>query len=210
MNFCIASFISIFTIFTTPNLTSPYFEGKISLLKVTPYDTTRINLYIKGDEVRVDIFDCENKLLHSTLVDLKSKEVIMLSQKQHAFFIPATPTPCHAELVVNKSQNHKVIDGINCYQWRVKQSSNRDESAYWVAKIKMDFFAKLLSLYDPTESNIKAFLKIPDHAGFFPLVYEERTFLRQEKVRITVKEIIHTKIESKLFEVPCSYTQVRS
>ena len=83
MNFCIASFISIFTIFTTPNLTSPYFEGKISLLKVTPYDTTRINLYIKGDEVRVDIFDCENKLLHSTLVDLKSKEVIMLSQKQH-------------------------------------------------------------------------------------------------------------------------------
>lgn len=210
MNFWLATFISIFTILSTPTHTPSPFEGKVGMLEVTPYDTTRINLYIKGDKVRVDIFNSKNDLLRSTLVNLKNKEVVLLSQKQHAYLIPQSLPLYNAAVVINKSQNHKIIEGVNCYQWRVKQSSNRDESAFWVAEIKMDFFAKLLSIYDPTETNLRAFFKIPEHAGFFPMVYEERTFLRAEKVTITVKEIKSAKLEGRLFEIPNSYTQVRS
>ena len=210
MNFWVASFISIFTLFSAPKPSTSGFEGKVSLLEVTPYDTTKINLYVRGDDVRIEIFDGDNELLRSTLVDLKSREVILVSQKEHAYLIPSSQRPYAANLTINKSENNKMVDGIKCYQWRVKQSSNRDESAFWVAQIRMDFFDKLLSIYDPTESNIRAFLKIPEHSGYFPLVYEERTFLRQEKVRIMVKEIKQTKLEKNLFEIPGSYTQIRS
>ncbi|HUX53653.1 MAG TPA: DUF4412 domain-containing protein [Williamwhitmania sp.] len=209
MNFWITSIISIFTILSAPSRSTP-FEGKVGIIQVTPYDTTKINLYVKGNEVRVDMYDTNNDLIRSTLVNLTSREVILLSQKQHAFLIPQSLPPYNATVVINKSQNHKIIEGLNCYQWRVKQSSNRDESAFWVAEIKMDFFAKLLSIYDPTETNLRAFFKIPEHAGFFPMVYEERTFLRAEKVTITVKEIKSAKLEGRLFEIPNSYTQVRS
>ncbi len=209
MNFWVISIISIFTVFSAPSR-STSFEGKVGFLQVTPYDTTKIDLYVKGNEVRVDIYNTSNDLIRSTLVNLTSKEVVFLSAKQRAYLYPPDPTPYNASMVINKSLNHKIIDGVNCFQWRVKQSSTRDEGAFWVAPINMDFFEKLLSIYDPTESNLRSFLKIPEHSGFFPMLYEERTFLRIEKVKISVQEIKPSNLENKLFTIPSGYTQIRS
>ncbi len=204
----IIGIFSVLTIFLSAS-SSNEFEGKISLWEETPYDTTQLDIYVKGNHVRVDIKTKDGGVDRSTIVDLNKSQVVLISPIQKAYLYPEKIEPFKAKVAINKSENKKIINGQECIQWRVKESTTRDESAFWVTQMKMPFFEKLLAIYDPTESNLRAFLMIPARQGFFPLLYEERTFLRYEKKKIRVKEINRTPLSGNLFAIPKHYTLIR-
>ena len=204
----IVAFISILTIILAPAGNSE-FEGRIALLQETPYDTTQLNIFVKGNEVRIDILDKKGVLDRSSLINLSKNQVILISPNQRAYLYPDKSAPFKAKLAINKSENKKVISGQPCVQWRVKESTSRDESAFWVTPMRMAFFDKLLAIYDPTESNLRAFLQIPARQGYFPMLYEERTFLRFDKKKIRVVEIDRIPLSDKLFDIPKNYSLVR-
>ena len=188
------------------------FEGNISFLRETVFDTTFIKIYVKNGLVRVDEYNSSQTIISSQIVNLKSEEVVALSHDQKRY----ARVPVAARLVngkdnldIRKTNNHKKINGVTCYQWRVRDVKRNTEVAYWVFEERFDFLESLLQLLNRTEYSFSAFSAIPDRDGFFPMLTEERTLLRKNKMRIAVVEINERHMDSSLFTVPHNYTSVR-
>jgi hypothetical protein len=45
--------------------------------------------------------------------------------------------------------------------------------------------------------------------GFIPMITEERTLLRKEKLRIAIVQIDEKDMSSHLFEIPANYKEIR-
>jgi hypothetical protein len=110
--------------------------------------------------------------------------------------------------VVQKTENSKQINGQTCYQWRVKDPERNTEIAYWVFEENLDFFATLLQLLNRTEYSLAVFREIPGSIGFFPMLTEERTLLRKEKLKIALVDINEKELNSGIFKIPSGYKAV--
>ncbi len=188
------------------------FEGNISFIRESVYDTTYIVIMVKGELVRVDEFDQNRKLLSSQLVNLTNEQVVALSHEKKLYtHIPVAPhkNSSTQPLNINKTGNYKEINGYVCYQWRVKDVKRNTEVAYWVAQERFGFFETLLKLLNRTEHSLRIFSSIPENEGYFPLLTEERTLLRKDKLRIAVVDISEKNLNHSLFEIPQGYKSVR-
>jgi hypothetical protein len=110
--------------------------------------------------------------------------------------------------VIKKTENHKEINGIKCYQWRVRNPETNSEIAYWVTHNKLRFMNDVIRLLSQTDRMYAFFSVISGTDGFFPVLSVERTLLRKERQRITVQKIDKKNIESKLFKIPGSYVRI--
>jgi hypothetical protein len=163
---------------------------------------------VKGHMVKVDEVDQRKNILSSQLINLKDEQVFAMSKDQKLFVqVPVSPRSASAtnNLEINKTANYKEINGYNCYQWRVKDKGRNTEIAYWVFEEQFYFFEMLLQLVNRTEYSLSVFNDIPNNEGFFPMLTEERTLLRQDKLRIAVVEIKEEKLNSSIFEIPKGY-----
>jgi len=189
------------------------FEGKISFIRESVFDTTFISIMVKGKMVRIDEHDPYDRLISRRIVNMENGSVIALSPDKKMFTQVATietPKNKGENVRVMKTGNSKQINGYTCYQWRVKDPLRNTEVAYWVAKERFDFFEKLLVLLNRTESSLSLYQIIPDKDGYFPMLTEERTLLRKEKVRIAVVKISESNLNPKIFEIPKDYQPLRN
>lgn len=187
------------------------FEGEIRFVRETIYDTTYIQINVKGDMVRVDEHNKRKQLVSSQIVDIEKEKVVALSHSKKLFaHVPISPRMVDGSngLEINKTGNHKEINGVTCYQWRVKDVKRNTEIAYWVFEERFDFFEKLLKLLNRTELSFSAFNAIPNNAGYFPMLTEERTLLRKDKLRVAVVEINEQELNSSIFEIPDYYSSL--
>jgi len=188
------------------------FEGNISFVCETVFDTTYITIMVKGDMIRVDEFNKNYQLQASRIINLPKEMAIAISHQQK-LYTNITVSPSNGtisnSLNLKKTGNYKEINGYKCYQWRVKDVQRNTEIAYWVAEERFDFFESLLKFLDRTEYSLKIFNNIPGCDRYFPLLTEERTLLRKDKLRIAVVEINETTLNSKIFEIPEGYNAVR-
>lgn len=199
--------MSIILLMPLKNL-SANFEGCISIVKETIFDTTRYNYYIKGDMVRIEELDRNQKVKSILLVDIKSENILAVNPSKKLYTKLNKKKNKIAEenqYIITKTDNYKMINGYKCYQWRVKNKSKSTEIAYWVAKNDFDFFIKLIDILGSTENTSEFYRHIPDSQGFFPMLAVERTMVRDERMRTKVVEIAPKNINSMLFEVPASY-----
>jgi hypothetical protein len=111
----------------------------------------------------------------------------------------------HENFIVQKTENHREVNGIDCYQWRVKNIERNTEIAYWVSQNDFYFFEDLIKLINHTDKTYDFFEKIPESQGFFPLLAVERTLLRKEKSRIYVANITKKSISDSMFTIPADY-----
>ncbi|MFP4557045.1 MAG: DUF4412 domain-containing protein [Bacteroidales bacterium] len=188
------------------------FEGEIRVVRETIYDTTYIEINVKDHMVRVDEHDSRKELVSSQIVDIEKEEVVALSHSKKLFaHVPVSPRIVDGsnELEINKTENHKEINGVICYQWRVKDVKRNTEIAYWVFEERFDFFEKLLKLLNRTEFSFSAFDAIPGREGFFPMLTEERTLLRREKLRVAVVAINEQVLNGNVFKIPENYNAVK-
>jgi hypothetical protein len=209
--FLFITFSFLFLLITISSKASD-FEGNISFVCETIFDTTYITIMVKGDLIRVDEFNQKKQLQSSRLINLPKQNAIVISHDRKLYTnIIASPANGNKSNSVDlkKTGNYKEINGYKCYQWRVKDVQRNTEIAYWVAEERFDFFETLLKFLNRTEYSLKVFSNIPDSEGYFPLLTEERTLLRKEKLRIAVVEIIEANLNSKIFEIPEGYNAVR-
>ena len=188
------------------------FEGNINFVRETVFDTTHIAMMVKDNMVRVDEFDSNRKLISCQIINLKEEEVIALSSDKKLYAqVPVTPRIANGtnSIEISKTANHKQINGYTCYQWRVKDVKRNTEIAYWVFEERFDFFESLIQLLNRTEYSLTAFIDIPEKGGFFPMLTEERTLLRKDKLRIAVVDICEKSLQQSLFEIPSDYKSAK-
>lgn len=197
----------------SPVLKSESFEGLIKFRHYTSYDTTLLKYSIQNKKIRINKYDNEGHLIECLLVDIEKDEVTALNP-QRKLYRPLEPeNKDHINEGENydiiRSGNHKVINGVKCYQWRVRNQKSNTEIAYWVTEKKFDFFHDLIDLLERTNKIYDFFAEIPGKKGMFPLLSVERTLLRKERQRLTVAEITRKSMDESLFEIPDDYLMVR-
>jgi len=185
-----------------------HFEGKINLVQTTLYDTSFFTYYVKGQQVRVDKFDKNKQFVSSLLINLEKEEVFVVSPVKKMYsklIIDDSPLIDKENYEIKKTENCRIVKGVNCYQWRIKNIERNTEIAYWVSQNDFYFFDKMVSLLARTEDSYAFFEKIPGKEGFFPMLSVERTLLRHEKSRTAVVEISKKPVEDNLFVIPSDY-----
>lgn len=184
------------------------FEGSIFFIKLTNVDTSYYAYHVKGDMVRVDELDKKKVIVNSLLVNLKSEDMTAISPSKKMFmklrsnpFVPQEDK--NFEII--KTKNKKNILGYECLQWRVKNKAQNTEITYWVANDNFCFFGDLLKILNRSEKQARFFLQIPGTKCIGALQSEERTLLRDSKMKLSVIDIKRTKLENSLFKIPENY-----
>ncbi|HEY9123240.1 MAG TPA: DUF4412 domain-containing protein, partial [Bacteroidales bacterium] len=183
------------------------FEGKITMVKQSYYDTTYFTYYVSNDRIRIEEYNKSKELQQVYLVNINKEEVFVINPQKKIYTklnkVPANKNSEHFQ--VKKTHNSKNIKGVQCYQWRVKNKECNTEISYWVAKQNFDFFEKMVQVLNKTDKSWEYFNKIPNTQGFFPMLYEERTLLRDEKNKTAVLNIEKKKVDSMKFVIPNDY-----
>jgi len=208
MNFLL-SFVILFSgMFNSPNA----FEGSIEIVCSSFYDTSYFTYFVKNKNVRIDKFDENNSLIQSMIIDLDKDEIFILSPDKKLYkqlTINTELTQPEEGFIVLKTENSRIVNGLECYQWRVRNTERNMEVAYWVWQDNFYFFEELVHLLNRTDKNYEFFDKIPETLGFFPMLTVERTLLRREKSRASVLNINNKTIDESIFKVPSNYELVK-
>jgi len=187
------------------------FEGKIKFVQETLEDTLYYTYFIKDDMVRLDVLDnCKdcNATDNFMLFNLENNSIIAVKPSRKMYInVPPKPYVDNKDqnFQIIKSKNNKKIQGYKCYQWRVKNKVQNTEVSYWVAQDNFSFFEDFLRLWNRSEKHAVYFLQIPETAGYFPMVSEERTTLREQKMTLRVTEITKQNLDPTLFSIPKDY-----
>jgi len=194
--------------FNSPNA----FEGSIEIVCSSFYDTSYFTYFVKNKNVRIDKFDENNSLIQSMIIDLDKDEIFILSPDKKLYkqlTINTELTQPEEGFIVLKTENSRIVNGLECYQWRVRNTERNMEVAYWVWQDNFYFFEELVHLLNRTDKNYEFFDKIPETLGFFPMLTVERTLLRREKSRASVLNINNKTIDESIFKVPSNYELVK-
>ncbi|MGQ9847336.1 MAG: DUF4412 domain-containing protein [Bacteroidales bacterium] len=193
--------------------TNKSFEGIIFFSMEMLSDTMYYTYYIKNRNVRLDEFNrCKSCKIPGNylLFDLDNKKITAVNP-QRKMYLHLTVNEYkdnnnnNEDFTILKTNNSKKIFGYKCYQWRVRNKKQNTEISYWVAKDNFDFFIDFLKLWNRSEKHASYFLKIPDSKGYFPLLSEERTTLREEKMTLRVISIQKKTLDPQLFQIPKDY-----
>jgi hypothetical protein len=183
------------------------FEGKLCFIEKNLYDTTKLNIYVRGRMIRVDFMDGKGK--QSLIFDLKNSSVIALEHSKKLYYdvqvndYKNEPIPgCQ----FFKTGSTKKIAGIVCHQWRIKNVKEKTEVALWVSGSGFGFFSDLLKLWNRTERPFRYFLLFNDKSDNMPLQWTERTLLRDLKSSAMLTDIEYQTPDLSLFSVPETYS----
>ena len=188
------------------------FEGSITFVKKSFYDTTFHHYFVKNNRVRIDQYEEQGgKLIETLLVDLQEESITAVNPQKKLYrplSITSDKRIPREDFKVIKTGNFRRINGTKCYQWRVRNRKMNSEIAYWVAPTHFDFYRDLLKLLKRTERTYRFFMQIPDNAGYFPMLSVERTLLRDERERLVVKDIVRDQLSDALFTIPEDYREL--
>jgi hypothetical protein len=187
------------------------FEGTISFIRKSFYDTTEMCYYIKENKVRIEKRSPEGKIKQILLFDIKNGEMMAVDPERKLYrSLPVTSysrIPDSTYKII-KTDIKKKINGILCYQWRVRNRKINSEIAYWVTRKNFSFYNKLLNMLKHTERIYRFFTRIPGNEGYFPMLIVERTLLRDERERLIVNDIHMNELSESLFRIPEDYAEL--
>jgi hypothetical protein len=184
------------------------FEGSITMVKQSVYDTVYYTYYVSNGRIRIEEKDKSNEVKMVYIVNINKEEVYIINPSKKMYTKLKKITSDNQEqqqFIIKKTDNYKLINGVRCYQWRVKNIHRNTEITYWVAQKNFDFFDKMVKVLNKTDKSWEFFNNIPNAAGYFPMLYVERTLLRDEKMRTAVLKIEPHRIDSSIFQIPKDY-----
>lgn len=206
-------YIVFFTLLLTTNAYSKVggFEGKVNIVREGVYDTIQVEVYIKGDLLRVNEFGKGGKLIRSYFANVAkgSTYLVSFSNKMYSK-VKADNSPMVSNVEIIKSENYIDIDGNRCYQWRVKNIATQTETTYWVTESKYDFVPKLVSALANTGSAIDELVSLPKSEGILPMMVIDRTRFRKLRSSIKVLSITPMPISQTLFTIPEGFNELIS
>jgi len=194
------------------SLTSFAFEGEFKLLRQNLYDTSTIIYYVKGDLIRIEEYNINNRLIKSYLINQKDQKIYSLNSSKKMFkeipYHQVKESISDQSIKIIKTENTKVINGIVCEQWRARNTSKNTEITYWVSPKNPVLPAKFLSLFSTSNNIIDFYMSIPENNGFTPFYIIERTLVRNERESIKISAITSKPLADNLFIVPSGYKKL--
>lgn len=187
------------------------FEGKVNIVREGAYDTIQVEVYIKGDLIRVNEFSKGGKLIRSYFANVAKGSTYLVSFSNRMYSqVKFDNSPMRSNMEIIKSENYIDIDGNKCYQWRVKNIATQTETTYWVSETKYDFVPKLFSALANTGSAIEELISLPKPEGILPLMVIDRTRFRKLRSSIKVLSITPMKVSQTMFVIPVGFNELIS
>jgi hypothetical protein len=181
------------------------FEGSITMVKESFYDTTFFTYFVSDGRIRIEECNSKKELLNIYLVNTNNNEVLVINPTKKMYTklkkLKSTEN-VETHFTIKKSDNYKMVQGVKCYQWRVKNREKNSEISYWVTQNNFDFFEKMVNVLNQTDRSWEFFNRIPNSQGFFPMLLVERNLLRDEKMRTAVLQINSRSLDTSIFSVP--------
>jgi len=184
------------------------FEGKIEFSKTIGPVTANYTYYVKNQFVRVEEIGENGELQGIMIVDSEKNTVTALSPERKMFIdVPNGREPKKVDIDVQKTDNKKTINGVECTEWIVGCVGDGREAAYWVADGDYHFFVPMLNTLNRKDKLAVYFNLIPDVNGLFPLEGVERKINGTEISRLQVNNIARGAQPDRLFEIPAGYSK---
>ena len=184
------------------------FEGSITLVKETCFDTTFFTYYVSDGKIRIEEFNSKKLLQTIFIVNTHNEDVFIINPEKKLYTKLVKKPQGNSEekqFTISKTTNNKMINGVKCFQWRVKNKEKNSEIAYWVTQNDFNFFEKMVKILNHTDRSWEFFNHIPQSQGYFPMMSVERNLVRDEKMRTSVIQINRKSIDSSVFRIPADY-----
>lgn len=210
--YSIFSFAGIGNDEKTPVEVQKEFKGILKYVEYTPFDTTYYKVYVSNGKIRVDSFlgkDDENNAEKIMIYDLKNNKVLALKPSEQIYKTFDADDTQNFKIdgcdVIQNKRNHKIINGYNCIQYRIKNVAENTDVTYWIPEEDFPFYYKMVSMKHSMQRVHKYFFMLPNYKVAFPLQTTERSLLREEKSSYQVTEIDEIAVSESVFEVPKNY-----
>ena len=186
-----------------------FFEGELLFIKETTKDTSFFSYKVKGDKVRFEELNKNKQLENYIIADLRKKNIYSINPKRKLYIDLKTHEWTGKYDTLNmkafKTGNHKIINGITCYQWRIQNKKEDTEISYWLGSQNFPFFADFHKILNNAEKTSQYYLNIPSIHGFLPFESAERSMMREFRMRFELIRIEKKSIQASTFEIPQGY-----
>jgi len=179
-------------IFLVLKINANTFEGQMTIVKQTIYDTTYYTIYVSKEKIRIDEKNNRKELKNIYLINNINDAIYIIDPTRKMQFKlkeVASKSNNDSQYEIKKTNNSKTINGIKCYQWRVKNTEKNTEITYWVVYNNTDFFQKIIKVLNYNDASWDFFSAIPQN----------------EKKSFKVIDIQHKKIDSTIFRISKDY-----
>lgn len=189
------------------------FSGSIEFTYATQKDTTTNVYHVKDNMVKLDQYSRgqTRTIEGSYLFDLNAGEVKFLNSKRKLWGRQENRTPqnIRGNCVVSKGTATKMIAGIKCREYTVKNTDENTSITYWIAEDRYSFFIPLITLWNRPDKQSKYFAQLSDlKPGSMPLMSEEKALdTGKTLTRLEVQKITKTVPSEDIFMIPKDYSK---
>ena len=189
------------------------FEGTIEFTRKNYFDETKYVYYITSSKVRIDELDKDLKVTGTMLIDLKTKNVKAINhdRKLHMEIKSKPSVKDLSKSKIFKTTEKRKILGYNCVKWTVNNPDYKSKAVYWVIEDGSYFFLnELLSALNRKDKLALYFMQIPENAGYFPIIGEEKGFDGKLKSRLETTKMTKKKVDASKFKIPAGYKEFKN
>lgn len=186
------------------------FEGNIEFKMETNKDTSTNIYYVKGSDVRLDqIGHKSGKVEGSFLFNLATKEIKFVNpiRKVWGEHKSETAPTIKGACVSTKGAATKMVQGVKCTEYTVKNTEENTTITYWIASGKFDFFAPLVKAWNRKDKQSIYFNQIKDlPKGAMPFLSEEKQISDGKLVsKLEVSKMNKGSVDASKLSIPADY-----
>jgi len=186
------------------------YEGSIEFKMETSKDTTTNIYYVKGKDVKLDqIGEKSGKVEGSFVFNTETNEVKFVNPSRKIWgihksnVVPVIKGTC----VTVKGKATKMIQGLKCTEYTVKNETENIQITYWIFSGKFDFFIPVVKIWNRKDKQSVYFNQIKDlPKGSMPMLSVEKYISNGGIIsKIEVSKITKGNIDASKVAVPADY-----
>ena len=194
--------------------TSQKFEGLIKIVEYNEVDTLIYEFKVKDNFVAIWMHNNQKSTNKYFIADTTKKEIYEINKEQKVYIKYAIENPPEKKedkefIKIEKTDNYKIIDGIQCFQWLVINKVKNTVLSYWVAKQDFSFLYDIIyNIKSASNKRTSYFMFIPNYEMFFPYQSIERGLLREFRGEEQLVYVKPQKLSDSIFKIPEGYIEI--
>ena len=167
------------------------------------------NYFVKGDNIRIEELNEENKVVGLQLVNTRNKELLAVSPERKLYLeAKKRRGAAHFDVEVIKTQKKKTILDYECFEIVAINKQQDRKIVYWVTQDNFSFFKPLLDVLNKKEKQSLYFQKIKGMEDCWPIKSTEYVISTGKSIaKLTTISIDNKEPKSSLFEIPDDYSK---
>ncbi|MCE3228803.1 MAG: hypothetical protein K0S32_3354 [Bacteroidetes bacterium] len=188
------------------------FNGSIDFKYSNSKDTTNNTYYVKDKMVKLDQFSRKTGNIEGSFIfDMNTNTIKWINPKRKVWGEQKSETPAiiKGKCEVTKGTNTKMVQGVKCNEYIVKNTEENTVITYWIAQDKFNFFVPIVKLWNRKDKQSVYFSQITGlPEGSMPLLSEEKQLSDGKALtRLEVVKINKTIPDEANLKVPSDYNK---